>query len=179
METDSVVTKFWPGFQAYIHFQSLHGQPDVDWYFAIRYTVLWPLFYKDEMLPWAWDKKKYLSLQKDSNRHDLHVARLRAISYIYISMQMTTIENIKWHTQFQAKKFSWYTMICEQECCKPSIIVIFLWHFCLRGEKCNEVYIPMWSTNPRDKVRLQHRELRAQHSFSVLWEFIQNRVMVE
>ena len=36
----------------------------------------------------------------------------------------------------------------------------FSWTFLSKGERCNEV-IPMWSTNPWDKARPQHRELRA------------------
>ena len=36
----------------------------------------------------------------------------------------------------------------------------FSWTFLSKGERCIEV-IPMWSTNPWDKARPQHRELRA------------------
>ena len=39
-------------------------------------------------------------------------------------------------------------------------LLIFLGQICPSGERCNEVN-PMWSTNPWNKARPLHRELRA------------------
>ena len=53
------------------------------------------------------------------------------------------------------------------------LILIFLGQFCPKGERCNEVN-PVWSTNPQNKARPLHWELRSllvTTSVWVLWLF--------